>query len=111
MLAYLARVVFLCQDALAASDTGREVAATLAARGIELRDEGLAARLRAFELLLLSIGRRVTSEKLEGEILILFTLLRRHILKTFQLDESLGTVTPASIEHAGDDNHAVDLLG
>lgn len=85
--------------------------AAVTARCIIFSNEGLAAGLRALEFLLLSVGRRMTAEQLECEALILFALLLRNRLETFKLDEGLGAIAPASIEHAGNDYHAVDLLG
>ena len=48
---------------------------TLPTIDIELRNKGLAVRLGALELLLLLIGRRMTSKELEGKVLILLALL------------------------------------
>ena len=75
MLADLACVVLLGQDTLARGDTRREVTTTLPTIDIELRDEGLAVGLRTFELLLLLVSRRMPSKELEGQVLILLSLL------------------------------------
>ena len=66
MLASLAGVVLFGQDRLSTGDTGAEMTATLSTTGIELSDQSLTAGLRALELLLLRIGRRMPTEKLEG---------------------------------------------
>ena len=66
MLANLAGIVLLGQDGLSTGNTWAEMTSTLSTTGVELRDEGLAAGLRALELLLLRIGRRVPTEQLEG---------------------------------------------
>ena len=66
MLASLAGVVFFGQNGLSTGNTWAEVTATLSTINVKLGDQCLTARLRAFELLLLSIGRRVPSEELEG---------------------------------------------
>lgn len=111
VLARLARVVLLSQDALAGRDTGREVTATLATIDVVLSDEGLAAGLGALELLLLLVGRWMPAEELEGKVLVLFSLLRCERLKSLKLDKGLRAVLPASVEHASDDHDAVDLPG
>ena len=51
----------------------------------------------------------MASEKLEGQRLILLSLLGCETLEPLQLDEGLGTVTPASIEHTSDDDDTVDF--
>ena len=66
MLANLAGIVLLGQDGLSTGNTWAEMTSALSATGVELRDEGLAAGLRALELLLLRIGRRMPTEQLEG---------------------------------------------
>ena len=66
MLANLAGIVLLGQDGLSTGNAWAEMTATLSTTGIKLRDEGLAAGLRALELLLLRIGRRMPTEQLEG---------------------------------------------
>ena len=89
MLADLASIVLLGQDTLARGDTGREVTTTLPTIDIELRNKGLAVRLGALELLLLLIGRRMTSKELEGKVLILLTLLCSQCFQSFKLDKGL----------------------
>ena len=89
MLADLASVVLLGQDTLARGDARREVTSTLPTIDIELRNKGLAVRLGALELLLLLIGRRMTSKELEGKVLILLTLLCSQCFQPFKLDKGL----------------------
>ena len=111
MLANLAGIVLFGQDGLSTGDTWAEMTATFSATGVELRDEGLAAGLRTLELLLLRIGGRMPTEKLEGQVLILLSLLRSERFKALKLDKGLGAVTPAAIEHACNDNDTVYLSG
>ena len=89
MLADLASVVLLGQDTLARGDARREVTTTLSTIDIKLRNKGLAVRLGALELLLLLIGRRMTSKELEGKVLILLTLLCSQCFQPFKLDKGL----------------------
>ena len=89
MLADLASVVLLGQDTLARGDARREVTTTLPTIDIELRNKGLAVRLGALELLLLLIGRRMTSKELEGKVLILLALLCSQCFEPFKLDKGL----------------------
>ena len=111
MLARLASVVLLSQDALARGDARREMTAAVATINVELSDESVAAGLGALLLLLLLVGRRVSAEELEGKVFVLRALLRRQRLEPLKLDEGLRAVAPAPIEHAGDDDDAVDLPG
>ena len=87
MLADLASVVLLSQDTLARGYAWREVTATLPTIDIELRNEGLAVGLRALELLLLLVGRRMSSKELEGKVFILLSLLRSQCFKPLKLDK------------------------
>ena len=66
MLASLARVVVLGKDTLARGYAWREVAVTLTATSVVLRDNGLAVRLRACQLLSRPVLWRMSGEKLEG---------------------------------------------
>ena len=109
VLASLASVVLFGKNTLSRGDTGREVTATLATVDVILSDKGIARALWTFKLSLLSVCRWMASEKLEGQGLILLSLLGCETLEPLQLDEGLGTVTPASIEHTSDDDDAVDF--
>ena len=109
MLASLASVVLLGQNRLSTGNARAEMTATLSTIYVKFSDQGLTAGFRALELLLLLIGRWMSTEKLEGQVLILFSLLRSQCFKSLELDESLGAVSPATIEHAGNDNNTVDL--
>ena len=66
MLTSLAGVVLFGQDGLTTGNAWAEMTATLSTINVKFGDQGLTARLRAFELLLLSVSRRMSSEKLEG---------------------------------------------
>ena len=89
MLADLASVVLLGQNTLARGDTRREVTTTLPTIDIELRNKGLTVRLGALELLLLLIGRRMTSKELESKVFILLALLWSQCFQPFKLDKRL----------------------
>ena len=89
MLAGLASVVLFGQDGLSTGDTRAEMTATLATVNVELGDQGLAAGLGALELLLLLISRWMATEQLEGQVLVLLSLLRSQCLQPLELHESL----------------------
>ena len=89
MLADLASVVLLSQDTLARCYAWREVTATFPTIDIELRNEGLAVRLRALEFLLLLVGRRMSSKELEGKVFILLSLLCSQCFEPLKLDKGL----------------------
>ena len=110
VLANLARVVLLGKNTLSAGDAGREMTSAFAAARVILRDQSLAARLWTLELILLIVGGRVAAKELEGQVLVLLVLLLGKRLKPLQLHEGLRAVAPAPVEHACNDNHAVDLL-
>ena len=110
VLANLARVVLLGKNTLSAGDAGREMTSAFAAARVILRDQSLAARLWTLELVLLVVGGRVAAKELEGQVLVLLVLLLGKRLKPLQLHEGLRAVAPATVEHACNDNHAVDLL-
>ena len=82
MLARLARVVLFSKDTLARSNARGEVTATLSARSIKLSDECLATALWTLELLLLLVGWGMATEKLEGKVLVLLSLLGSHCFKS-----------------------------
>lgn len=75
MLTRLASVVLLSQNRLSTGDAGAKMTATFTTVDIELSDQGLAAGFRTFELLLLLISRRMSTEKLEGQVFVLLSLL------------------------------------
>ena len=83
--------------------------ATLATVDVELGDECLTARLGTLELLFLLIRGWMSAKELEGQILILLSLLLSQRLQPLQLDEGLRAITPASVEHACYDHNAVYL--
>ena len=89
VLARLARVVLFSKDTLARSNARGEVTATLSARSFKLGYECLATALWTLELLLLLIGWRMTTEKLECKVLVLLSLLGSHRIKSLQFDKGL----------------------
>ena len=83
----------------------------LLARGVELADGGLAARLRALELGCLPVDRRRSREQLDRQVFVFFALLLCELWQSLQLDERLGALTEALIKIARDGHHRVNLLG
>lgn len=70
VLASLARVILLCKDALAAGDAWTEVAAAVPAVDVVLGDACLTLLLRAVELLLRSVHRRMSAKQVNRKHLI-----------------------------------------
>ena len=111
MLADLASVVLLGEDALARGNAAAEVTTALSARDIVLGDEGVAAGLGTLVFRLLWISRRVPAKQLECQVLVLIALLLRQTLQPLKFHEGFRAVSPASVEQASDDHNAVDLFG
>jgi len=83
----------------------------LLARGVELADGGLAARLRALELGRLPVDRRRTREQLDRQVFVFFALLLCELWQSLQLNKCFGALTEALIEVARDGHDRVNLLG
>lgn len=89
VLASLASVVLFGQDGLSTGDARAEMTTALATVYVELGDQGLAARFRTLEFLLLLVCRWMATEKLEGQVLVLLSLLWSQCIQPLKLNKGL----------------------